>query len=251
MKNQLKVALAFVGAVAVGFVVMLLIKTYGQNSIFSFFNKRSTNTFEVHDTPSKDDVVTGQEEKILDIVNETNSFQASPELNVSDVRIRLVVGKNEYYYIVSGINAGDDANEISFTLSDDYGHIYTSIDGSFPNVAANKAGTYSAVATSASGLSSDAKLLKGFNIVQPVANRLTAGDLSSLFATGDYDGCKTLLEGKLAKNVVIKCTDTEYKCNTIPEVFMSVGLENWAVIVTSVEYNCLGQVSCIRLSVQK
>ena len=175
-----------------------------------------------------------------------------PELNVSRAKVTLAVVQDAYYYVVSGVRAETASDNLSYTLSDAYGHIYTSPNGKFPRVDANSSGTYSIVVTDLnSNMSSEPRQLRGFKIVNKVTDKLTASKLTEMIGSGDYDTQQKYLAGKLASNLKISCANEEYNRPTIQEVFLSVGLDGWTVTVTSVGYNYLGQVSSINLNASK
>lgn len=253
MKNTIKIILAFILAALIGFGVVYLIKTQGNRStggkgVGAVGNPTPISPVDISDVSNSPDGTSS------DLVEGTD-LQIVPEppvLVTSGTRVILSVGQNAYYYIVSGLKVKGNSNGIIYTLKDQFGHSYTSQNGSFPRVEANSAGSYTIIAKdSETDLSSEPKTIQGFNMVEPVANKLTSTELTEMIATGDYDKYSNKLDGRIAKKVSIHCTNSEYSRSTLAEVFMSVGLENWRVSVTSLNYNCLGQVSGINLSATK
>lgn len=265
MNNTVKIILTFVLAAFVGFgggyAYKVLTKDkvsyadegygYGgsgggtlpksSNTVPSMGNGGSHNSLE-----PKSDAVTGNEPGLIEPT-------PSLELNVSRARVSLTVGKDAYYYAVSGIQTDSPSDNLSYTLSDAYGHSYTSSDGYFSRVEANDAGTYSVTVKDLNThRTSEPRQIQGFGKVAEISDKLTASDLTAMIGTGDYDGHKGQLTGKIVNDVRITCSNSEYgNRSTIQEVFMSVGLEDWTVSVTSVEYNCIGQVYSMNLNVSK
>lgn len=175
-----------------------------------------------------------------------------PVVDISKAKVRLTVGKTAYYYVVTGLDAKKVSESVQYVLANNRGRKYTSRDGKFEEVEACEDGTYSVfVQDLETGLKSEEKELSGFKIVPPVQNRLTAPELERLINTGDYDGCKNRLSGKLAGSVKIVSSGNDFVKSTLQEVFMAVGLEHWKVEVTAVGYNCLGQVMEVKLKARK
>lgn len=253
MKNTIKIILAFILAALIGFGVVYLIKTQVKRSQE---RKEVISGERTTELPVDTSAVSNSSGSISSDPVESTDLQIVPPeppmLVTSGTRVTLYVGQNAYYYIVSGLKVKGNSNGIIYTLKDQFGHSYTSQNGSFPRVEANSAGSYTIIAKdSETDLSSDPKIIQGFNMVEPVANKLTSTELTEMIATGDYDKYSNKLDGRIAKKVSIHCTNSEYSRSTLAEVFMSVGLENWIVSVTSLNYNCLGQVSGINLSATK
>ena len=266
MNKIIKFILVFVLAGAVGFGSVILVKKYirkdtvkmalvedvkevpevGDSDIVSGANgeKKSAN---IELTPEDSTTVLSSDKKT--IRGFEKSEPTSPILLVEDVKVVPEVGD---YYSVSGAKVKENSENIEFTLEDAFGHKYTSANGSFNHVEANETGEYNLVARDTNtGLSSDTKTIRGFNKKQPVANPLTEFELTEIIMTGDYDGNKSKLAGKLAKSISIKCSNSDYKPNTIQEVCMSVGLEGWNVKVVTLDYNVLSQVTKIYLEAQQ
>ena len=249
MNNVFKLILVFLIAMAVGFGTVILTKRSSGKDKQEY---QITEKIETEVPPATNDEQKSSDEDGISEVIEVKEAPVAPVLVTNQTKVELYVGKSSYYYRVRGIKVSDESENIRFTLTDSFGHEYTSENGKFDHVEANSAGTYTVIAHNAStGLSSEPVIIKGFQTIKPVANRLTTSELTSIIMTGDYDGSKSMLAGKLAKHISIKCTNSEYSYNTIQEVFISVGLENWSVSVTSIDYNCLGQVTSIKLSAQK
>lgn len=245
MNNTIKLILVFFLAVVVGFGVVILIKKpNGEDAPPVLPPIIETDTVQVPGpTPVPFDSVTKVDIPITPV---------APKLVTNKVWVALYVGKISYSYTVSGIKVNVDSGNIIYTLADSFGHKYTSNDGKFTNVKANSTGTYTVVAEdTATGLSSEPKFITGFKEIVPIASPLTASELTNMIITGDYDGNKSKLNGKLAKSLSVKCSNPDYTANTIQEVFMSVLLENWIITITSLEYNCLKQVTRINLSAHK
>lgn len=178
----------------------------------------------------------------------------APELVKSSIYVHLSVGRRSYYYTVSGVRVSEGSDSIVYELSDDYGHLYTSEDGTFKKVLANETGIYRVTAKdNKTGLVSESHEISGINIQTEIENKLTASELTDFLRTGDYDreDIKSRLTETLSKSVKIACTDDDYKANTIQEVFMSVNLESWKVTVTSLEYDYLGKVIVINISTER
>ena len=261
MKRAIKIIIAFIVAAFVGFGIVYLIKTQSSKS-GSNKSVESTTSVTGSNMPSKvpvsDDsnsLVSKQEQPSVSSSGLVESIppQEAPVINISAARVVLSVGKNTYYYTVSGIKSSGSSDGTTYKLSDSFGHTYTSNNGTFNRVVANNTGIYSVVAQdSSTGLSSEAKAINGFNIVDPIKNKLSASELSSLIATGDYNqDVINKLSGRMAKKVSINCDNSSFGRNTLAEVFMAVGLEGWNVTVSSLDYNCLGQVDVINLSATK
>lgn len=257
MNNKIKFILVFILAAVVGFGVVMLVKQSSEEgkhespitppSIGSATVGGETEKEKPDSMQSADTIVS------FDVEEEVEELKPiAPELKTDQIRVRLYVGKSSYYYTVKGIGVSAESEGIVYTLTDAFGHEYTSDTGSFTQVSANATGTYTLVVhDTATGLLSEPKTIGGFNIIPPVANPLSASELTELIKTGDYDGNKSLIEGRLANSQKIKCSNSNYTANTIQEVFMSVYLENWIITVASLDYNCLGQVTCINLNAQK
>lgn len=258
MNNKIKFILVFILAAVVGFGVVMLVKQSSEEgkhespitppSIGSATVGGETEKEKPDSMQSADTIVS------FDVEEEVEELKPiAPELKTDQIRVRLYVGNSSYYYTVKGIGVSAESEGIVYTLTDVFGHEYTSDTGSFTQVSANATGTYTLVVhDTATGLLSEPKTIGGFNIIPPVANPLTATELTNIISTGDYDGNSHLLDGRLAKSFKISCSNSNYPItNTIQEVFMSVDLDNWIIIVTSIDYNCLGQVTRINLNAQK
>lgn len=251
MKRTIKIVLAFVLAVLVGFGVVYFLKMQSREKE-SVSGSETTTQLPATSTPGAR-VITSEENSTLasELVEDTAN-PVAPELVVSSARVSLSVGRTSYFYTVSGIRVNGNSEGITYTMTDSFGHRYTSNNGTFNKVEPNSTGAYTVIAQdSTSGMSSETKTIRGFNTVEPVQNKLTASDLTSMISTGDYDGNKPKLDGKLAKKVSIYSSSSDYSRSTIQEVFMSAGLEGWDVTVTSLEYNCLGQVMGVNLNAKK
>ena len=255
MKNTIKLILAFLLAVIVGFGVVILVKKSNEKDkqitdMMTEVTKELENPEVINEDVIIVSVPTDIENKIIVPTAPITLF--APELVTDNIRVELYVGNTSYYYIVKGIKVRGESEGIVYTLTDSFGHEYTSDNGKFTHVAANSTGTYTVVAkNTVTGLFSDPEIITGFKVVNPVANPLTVSGLTSIIMTGDYEGNYSQLEGKLAKSISVKCSNSDYTANTIQEVFMTVLLENWIITVTSLEYNCLKQVIRINLSAHK
>lgn len=164
---------------------------------------------------------------------------------ISNAKVKLVVDKNSYWYNVTGLRSNNEASErLQYVLRDKDGHTYESGTGKFTKVSANTSGKYTVVIRDLdSGLESTPKTIGGFGIQTPVT-RISAAELEKFINTGDYDGCKDKLSGKLSDKPEIKGT----KRGTIQELFMAVNLEGRKVSVSSLEYDCLGRIMSIVVS---
>lgn len=237
MKTYIKLLLVFIVAMLIGFGIMALVRNNGPKK------GEEPDPIDHHDTVLVDHNAdsTDMEKPVVE----------KPVVDVNSVRVNLIVEKAKYYYSVRGVKCSVNAEGIEYVLSDEYGHTYISVDGRFPNVAPNANGQYVVVARyTDSGIESFPQIIRGFYVQNPISDKLTAEELTGLIATGDYDGNKASMDGRVADNVKINSTDPEYVCNTLAEVFMSVGLEGWTVSVISVEYNCLNKVIGVTLSAQ-
>lgn len=163
----------------------------------------------------------------------------------SNAKVKLVVGKESYWYNVTGLRSNNEASaNIEYVLKDGDGHIYASRDGRFTKVSANASGEYTVVIRDLdNGLESKSKTIGGF-VGQTPVTRLSTAELEKLINTGDYDGCKAKLSGKLSDKPEIKGTGR----STIQELFMAVNLEGRKVSVVSLEYDCLGRITSIVVS---
>lgn len=247
MNNTIKLILVFLLAVILGFGVVIIVKkSNGEDTHPPTDYPGSNGPVKIDTTNVADTTFVGLKPKEEPIAPD------APQLLTNRIRVQLYVGKTSYYYTVKGIQVSEESEDITYTLTDSFGHEYTSDNGEFTHVDANNAGTYTIVAEDAvTGLSSEPEIITGFKVVNPVASPLTASELTNLIMTGDYEGNEPQLKGKLAKSLSVKCLTPDYSYNTIQEVFISVLLENWTITVTSLEYNCLRQVTRINLSAQK
>ena len=145
MNSKIKFIVVFFLAAAVGFGVVLIVKQLGgkdgQESV----------------TPSTEIIKIGEPEKVeIEIIQDTFKIvppiefeviknPIAPELVTSNVRVKLYVGKTSYYYTVKGIKLREVSENIMYTLTDSFGHKYTSGNGEFTRVDANGTGTYTVV----------------------------------------------------------------------------------------------------------
>lgn len=176
---------------------------------------------------------------------------SEPVVNVSNVRVKAVVKQTEYYYSVTKLTASADG-QIEYALEDNEGHSYTSSNGIFNKVAANNTGEYTVKVHDVDhNLVSAPKSIRGFSRLKPISNKLTAAELNSLFATGDYDGNRSSLQGRMAEEVTIINTSGNLNCPTYYEIFTAINLEGWTVSVESLGYDCLNRVSKIVINASK
>ena len=248
MKSNIKIALVFFLAFFVGFISVYVIKN--RDLIADFITYEILN--QGNDEPIISKTVMPDDNQDVNIpplapqAPQVNQL----ELVVSKSPVALVVKKSEYYYKVKTIKVKGISTGVIYTLSDDFGHVYTSENGNFNNIKVqpNSSATYKLVATYALTGARSETVLKGFYVKTPISNKLTANELTAMIASGDYNDSK--LKGK-TRGVSISCSNPEFKPLTIAEACSKVLLEGWKVNVTSVNYNCLNEVTNISLSARK
>lgn len=273
MNNGIKLTLAFVLSVAVGFGAM-----YGARHLVSGFSARfskvSAGDYSGRFSEgsggiggSINDITSNREGNVpsplpkTDSLNEHGIFSSSdirPVLDVSKIKVRLAVGDTSYHYTVSGVivSASDGETDyvdgdLQYLLADKYNHRYESNDGQFNAVEPNSDGIYSLkVLDKKHRMAQDEVEIKGFTVRNPVT-KLTASELSRLFNTGDYSGSKSAMNGKFAPNVAVISSTDGFSPMSYMEVFTLVDLEGWSVTVTSLRYDCLNQITRIYLRANK
>ena len=193
---------------------------------------------------------------------ETKVVPAIPQrtisLDVKKARVNLAVGSTSYHYTVKGVQAKDDETgavltdaEVRFFLEDDYGHAYSSTTGQFDTVAPNQTGTYRIYAQDlTTQLKTQPSTITGCVVKTPI-QKLTASELTTIFNTGDKEGNEYKLKGKFAPSVKIVSLTSGFSPKSYQEVFIAVGLEGWNVTVTSLDYDCLGQITKITLRAEQ
>lgn len=262
MKNFLKLFVVFVLSAAIAFAACYYIRPYishnssPKTSTAATSSKGKTSTSSgtsvgvsnvTNESPIVliEEVTTQEPEPV-----ETVSY-ADPVVNTSNVRVKVVIKQTEYHYTVTRLSA-TSAGTTSFVIEDNEGHKYTSPNGVFNNVAANNTGEYTVIVRDTDhNLVSTPKTIRGFVKHTPITNKLTANELSNLFATGDYEGCRDSLKERMADDVKIVIASGDLKCPTFQEIFTAVYLEGWMVSVSSVEYDCLNRVSKIVVNASK
>jgi hypothetical protein len=251
MNTNLKLLLLFLLSAVLGFGCMMLVVNLNDK-------KGGGTTGEIVESKITTDIG-GESIQGKTVEVDTTGDELSPVVPVIEIqppvitsvgRPKLVVGMTEYFYNLSGVKLENTEGSFEYTLSDGLNQ-YTSATGKFTRVKANQSGTYNLTVTDLdAGLTSEVKVVKGFVIKTPIANKLKATELTAMIATADWDGSKPSLDGRMADTVKIQCSNPDYATSTIQEVFMSV-MEGWTVTVTSMQYDCLGRLSKVQINASK
>lgn len=243
MKTSVKIVSVFVLATLVGAGATYLIKS---------MQPKKTPVIMGGATLPGGHEIASESKSVAAPINESEVVATVPVLVTTKVRVSPNIGRLSYYYSASGFSVEGETEGITYVMTDNEGHSYSSEDGVFPQIVANSSGVYTVIArNNATGLESEPKTVGGFNELKPITNQLTAAELTQLIQTGDYDGCRSRLDGKVREKVTVRCSNPEYKYNTLQEVFLSVGLDNWEVKVSSVDYDCLNRVMAINFVATK
>ncbi len=245
MKTSIKIVLTFFPAVIVGYGAMVLHnRDNKENPSQSKLSLEEPNHIRLSDTSAT-------------IINDTITSTTvslpipKPVVNTSKVQVSLVVGYVSYSYSVRGIKVEGEGGNYLYTLYDDVNK-YTSEDGTFRKVQANTTGSYFLTVENVDNrIVSEPIELKGFNKQIPIENKVSARELTEMIGTGDWDGNRVKLQGRMRNQITINCSDPEFEKKTIQEVFMAVLLEGWLVEVTDVSYDSLGKLYAITLKASK
>ena len=243
MKTSVRIVFVFVLASLAGAGVTFLIK--------NTHHKTAPVVVGGATLPTGHEIVSTSE-SLGETISEPEVVVTAPVLDITKVRISPNIGRSSYYYSASGFSVEEETEGVTYVMTDNQGHTYSSEDGIFPQVEANNTGVYTVVAiVNATGKESEPKTIGGFNELKPIDNQLMATELTQLIQTGDYDGCRSRLDGKVRDKVAVRCSNADYQYNTLQEVFLSVGLDNWNVRVSSLDYDCLNRVISINLVATK
>lgn len=152
---------------------------------------------------------------------------------------RLVVTNVDYSYTY--VAKVTPAGVYTYTLSDAYGHTYTSADGKFSKVVANAEGTYELVVFSAEeNAKSKPITVTGFKVRSKI-NKLTTAAATAAVRKGDYAKNKGAITSKMAKSCKIYRAG---RLTTLQEIFISADMGN-APSAKNIQYNYLGQATRI------
>lgn len=148
---------------------------------------------------------------------------------------------------LSGIRTkGGSGAAVKYTLKDNEGHAYESLDGTFPEVQSNAKGTYVLKATETTTGRTAQRSISGFKYVKPV-EKLSAEELTALFNTGNGDNLEKVKHRFVAKPKV-HCNHSDV--TTLSAVFSRVWMDGMTATVSQVTYDATGKISAITVSLQ-
>lgn len=161
---------------------------------------------------------------------------------------KKVEAVGEGLFRLSGIRTkGGSGATVKYTLKDNEGHAYESLDGTFPEVQSNAKGTYVLKATEQStGLTAKSRIISGFKYVKPV-EKLSAEELAALFNTGNGDNLEKVKNRFVAKPKV-KCNHSDV--TTLSAVFSRVWMDGLTATVSQVTYDATGKISALTVTLQ-
>ena len=223
--------------VLVLFLVVMLACFLG-TAVVKHFMRSETTPPPLPPPPGPDTIVVEPPKPVVD----PKPVVFPPDISTVKGVPELIVTKNKYYYKLNLKNL--PGGNIEYTLSDN-SNTYSVLNGKFAQVAPNNTGQYRLVARDKdTGLKSEVKVIKGFNIKAPI-EKMTIAEVNSAVATGDCDTYITPILNKCwRKKCVVRRGGEKTSLN---EIFTSVLLGE-AVRATNIEYNCLGYITLIEFN---
>ena len=246
MKNVLLYLLAFVIAGALGFGGAYLYKSSVKSKAAAEAARQAASV--VVTNPVEPEIQDNEPESDEEDSCES-SFDASAAEFEIDLSHKKVTRLSNGGFKVSGINVkGNISESIRYILSDNEGHSYESMSGTFSDVvAANTKGYYGVKAEDLkTGRVTAAKTIYGFKILKPV-EKVAASEFTAIFNTGKSSSLSSVSD-RISEKVKVRSNLPDV--TTTSEVFMRVANDNMKATVTSVHYDVTGRADLIIVDLQ-
>ena len=190
----------------------------------------------------------------------TTVTESAPAIAVDKSAV-VVREESASTFSVTGLRAlNASAAGARFVLSDSEKHYYKSdANGEFHGVAANSKGVYAVAAyDNATGSKSAVVTISGFKskteaqtVKQQTAasvEPLTAGELASIFNTGNSDNLRPVSDRFASRNCHV--SSNVAGVSTLSDVFRCVNMEGLSASVTSLKYDAAGRITAVSVNLQ-